>query len=294
MLGTAWEPAFQSEAPGRSHQHGAALPKTGPGPARMGLYGNTRSGGQSELRSHPWAASDSAGASGLAACPRPAGWLPPDRLHVSSDQRLGPLPQPWVPVPAALCSAVQRLSGACVQPGLSRTPTSSRRPLPGGHSHQSSAQETLSSRAPPVDSASAAGCSAPKKLRAGLLAPHLCLLADAVHPVFRGDWSPALPRCPRGPSGLLSLWVLSAPQGPASIWVRSRPRVQNPVAPEVLATPPSPSTTAIPLPLFHVWPHVGTAWHPGQEAPPMEIPPARLHSALKPPSPCPHQRVTLP
>ena len=128
----------------------------------MGLYGNTRSGVQSELRSHPWAASDSAGASGLAACPRPAGWLPPDRLHVSGDQRLGPLPQPWVPVPAALCSAVQRLSGACVQSGLSRTPTSSRRPLPGGHSHQSSARETLSSRAPPVDSASAAGCSAPR------------------------------------------------------------------------------------------------------------------------------------
>ena len=65
-----------------------------PGPACRGLYRNSRSGVVSKLRSHPSAASDSAGASGLAACPRLAGWSPPDWLHISGDQRPGPLPPP--------------------------------------------------------------------------------------------------------------------------------------------------------------------------------------------------------
>lgn len=142
-----------------------------------------------------------------------------------------------------------------------------------------------------MDSASAAGCSAPEAR--GLAAGPSPLSVGRCHPPRlqrRLESSPA--RCPRGPSGLPTLWVLRAPQGPTSIRVRSRPRVQNPVAPEVLAAPPPPSPTAIPLPLFHVCPQVGTARLPGQEAPPVEIPPARLHSALKLPLPCPHQRVS--
>lgn len=161
--------------------------------------------------------------------------------------------------------------------------------LPGGHSHQSSARETLSSGAPPVDSASAAGCSAPRS--SGLGCWRLTSVCWQRLSTPSSEETEVRP-CP-------PLWSpvtvgSQRPQGPTRIRVRSRPHVQNPVAPEVLAAPPSPSPTAIPLPLFHVWPQVGTALHPGQEAPPMEIPPARLHSALKPPSPCPHQRVTLP
>ena len=292
MLGTAWEPAFQNEALGRSHQHRAALPKTG----------------------LAWPAGASTGTPDLGSCPSSVltprqlqtqlghqAWQPaPGRQGVTSGLALHQRrPEAWAPAsapgPCSCCPVLGlwRLPRARVQPGLSRTPTSSRRPLPGGHSHPSSAWEALSSGASPVDSASAACRSTRRGSGLCRLAPHLCLLADAAHPVSSGDWSPAIPSVHVAP--LVSRHCgSSATPGSRQHLGQIRSPCAGPSGPEVLAAPPSPSPTIIPLPLLHVWPQVVTARRPGQQAPPVGIPPARPHSALKPPLPSPHRRVTLP
>lgn len=234
---------------------------------------------------------------------RPSSVLTPGQLQT----QLGH--QAWQPAPGrqggylqtGSTSAETRGLGPCLSPGSLFLPPCARpleaprgpcaaRPLQNPHlqpppSAPGSQSPELSMGSPELRSSSRGLCIGclllhPQGLRAALTGPSpLCLLADAAHPVSSGVWPYQV-----------SMWPLWSPvtvgsqrrQGPASIWVRSGPRVQNPVAPEVLAAPPSPSPTAIPLPLLHAWPQVGTAWCPGQEAPPVEIPPALPHGTEAP------------
>ena len=294
MLGTAWEPAFQNEALRRSHQHRAALPKTGP--ARPGLQGPLQ---EQQIWGRVQAPFSPLSSFRLSWGIRPGSLPQAGRVVTSGLAPHQRRPEAWAPAsapgPCSCCPVLGlwRLPRARVQPGLSRTPTASRRPLPGGHSHPSSAWEALSSGASPMDSASAACRSTPRGSGLCRLAPRLCLLVDAAHPVSNGDWSPALPGVHVAP--LVSRHCgFSATPGSRQHLGQIRSPCAEPSGPEVLAAPPSPSPTAIPLPLLHVWPQVGTAGRPGQQAPPVEIPPARPHSTLKPPLPSPHRRVTLP
>lgn len=124
--------------------------------------------------------------------------------------------QAWQPAPGrqggylqtGSTSAVTRGLGPCLSPGSLFLPSCARPfrgspgpvssqaspelPLPAAASARGSQSPELSTGNPELRSSSRGLCVGrrllcPKKLRAGLLAPHLCLLAEAVHPVFRGD-----------------------------------------------------------------------------------------------------------
>lgn len=212
----------------------AALPKTGPGHNHRGLYGNTRFGVQSELVLTP-GQPDSAGASGLAACPRPAGGHLQTGSTSAVTRGLGPASALG---PCSRCpSSLRRLPGPVSSQASPRThlqpPPSAR-----GHRHPSSAWETLSSRALPMDSASAAGCSAPEA-QGWAAGPSLCLLAGAVRLQTRLESGPA--RLSHV-APLVSVTV-GSPEPPGSHQHPGQNHVpvsKNPVAPEVLAAPPPP------------------------------------------------------
>lgn len=206
-------------------------------------------------------------------------------------------PEAWAPASApGPCSChpvlgLWRLPGAHVQPGLSRIPTSSRRPLPRGHSHPSSAWEALSSGAPPMDSVSAACCSTPRGSGMRRLAPYLSVcwqMLPILSPVESGPT-----RCPCGPSGLPSLWVLSDARVPPASGSDQVPVCRTQWPPKswqhLLPPPPLPSPS-------HFYTR-GPRWgQPGAQDKRHRLWKSHQlsHTALKPPLPSRHRRVTFP